>query len=389
LPYHNPCWNTADSKILPNKYKDGGLPCAFCPADIAAHIPGSPYNTTVANEYCAIDAYEDTLTISHAIELLRGAKHKQFYLAVGLHKPHIPWQYAPEDLEKHPLESVDLPPHRTPPKNVPDIALQTSEEKIPGHTSPFVPLSEEITRQARRQYRASITGMDRKLGKLLDELDTLGLTQKTAVILHADHGWQMGDHGEWRKFTNFETDTRVPLIIRAPWLSSGGRAAGLVELVDLAPTVAELAGIDLPADESYDGISLVPMMKRPETEVKQAAFSQYPRRVSDPSRMYHQNAILWRDRSTFTHMGYSVRTDGWRYTEWYAWNGTTLRPIWEKLVAQELYDHRNETHYPTHFDAGEDENVAGESAYASTVAKLAKSIRGQFDQDSSIPNLLV
>lgn len=385
LPFHNPCWNDADRKIIPTKYKDGGLPCVFCPVDIKSRIPHSGVNTTVANEYCAIDAYEDTLTVRHAIDLLRAARHEHFYLAVGLHKPHIPWQYAPEDLEKHPLDSVDLPPRRSPPKNVPDIALQTTEENIPGHSSPFVQLSDDVTRQARRQYRASTTGMDRKIGKLLDELDVLGLTNSTAVIFHADHGWHMGDQGEWRKFTNFETDTRVPLIIRAPWLSNGGRAAGLVELVDLAPTVAELAGIDMPDDEEFDGTSLVPMLMQPETQVKQIAFSQYPRKVQHPSRMYFKNSILWRDRSTFTHMGYSVRTDAWRYTEWLPWNGTTLKPVWDEVFARELYDHRNETHYPTNFDAGEEENVAGKHGYAEIVASLSKMVRAQFADDASKP----
>lgn len=380
LPYHNPCWNTANRKVIPREYQDGGLPCVFCPIDIAAHIPHSGVNTTVANEYCDIDAYEDTLTVSHAIELLRGAKDKQFYLAVGFHKPHPPWQYAKEDLEKHPLENVDLPPQRSPPKNVPDIALQTTEDPLPGHTSPWETLSDDITRQARRQYRATLTGMDRKLGGLLDELDRLGLTNKTAVILHADHGWHLGDQGEWCKFTNFETDTRVPLIIRAPWVTNGGtRASGLVELVDMARTIAELAGIDLPAGETFDGASLVPMLKNPVVDVKQAAFSQYPRRVEHPTKMYTHNSILWRNRSEFTHMGYSVRTDGWRYTEWLPWNGTALKPIWQQVFARELYDHRNETYYPTNFDAGETENVAADAAYADVVASHSKIIRAQFD----------
>merc|ERR1712110_1107974 len=183
-----------------------------------------------------------------------------------------PWQYDQEDLDKHPLESIDLPHQRLPPKNVPDIALQLGDKEakdVDGefHSSPFKPLADDVTREARRQYRASTTGMDRKLGKLLDEIDSLGLTNNTAIILHSDHGWHLGEEGEWRKFTNFETDTRVPLIIRAPWITSGGRAAGLVELVDLAPTIAELAGLSLPTDETpYEGVSLVPMLKSPDAE---------------------------------------------------------------------------------------------------------------------------
>jgi iduronate 2-sulfatase len=383
VPLQNPCWNTAGRKWIPDKWQDGGLPCVPCLVDIKHYTVGG--NISVANEFCATDAEEDTQTVNHAIDLLRQVADQHFYLAVGMHKPHIPWQYAQEDLDKHPLENIDLPRQRVPPVNVPAIALQTSDKEAKDvggafHSSPYKPLDDDETRQARRQYRAATTGMDRKVGKLLDELDALGLTNTTAVILHADHGWHLGDEGEWRKFTNFETDTRVPLIIRAPWLSSGARAAGLVELVDLAPTIAELAGVSLPTNETpFEGISLVPMLKNPKAEVKQAAFSQYPRHATHKDEMYDFNAAHHVERSNFTHMGYTVRTDQWRYTEWRAWNGTTLTPMWDALFASELYDHRNEVHYPTNFDAGEAVNLAGQSDYADVVASHSKLIRAMFD----------
>merc|ERR1712066_301587 len=159
----------------------------------------------------------------------------------------------------------------------------------------------------------------------------------------------------------------------------GGRAAGLVELVDLAPTIAELAGLSLPTDETpYEGVSLVPMLKSPDAEVKHTAFSQYPRYAKHKDELYYGNAAHHKERSEFTHMGYTVRTDQWRYTEWRVWNGTSLTPIWETVFATELYDHRNETHYPTNFDIGEPVNLVNEPEHAEVVASHSKLIRAMF-----------
>merc|ERR1712039_802705 len=106
------------------------------------------------------------------------------------------------------------------------------------------------------------------------------------------------------------------------------------------------------------------------------AFSQYPRRVKNPAEMRKSNSIIHHDRRQFTHMGYSIRTSEWRYTEWVAWNGTTLRPIWNTVAGRELYDHRNESAYPTDFDARENENVAPQNE--ELVATLSKKLKVQF-----------
>lgn len=376
LPYRNPCWNTADYNV---SFQDGGLPCVFCPVDIRHYLPGAlNAATSVANEFCEIDAYEDTLSVDDGIQLLRRARSEHFYLAVGLHKPHMPWQASSEDFAKHPLESVSLPQHPLPPEGMPDIAFHFTDQHAKGHDSPWRPVSDDDMRAARRAYRAAITGMDRKLGKLLDELDNLGIRNNTAIILHGDHGWQLGEHGEWRKMTNFEAATRVPLVISAPWLNSPERSAGLVELVDLAPTIAELAGLSLPEDETFDGVSLVPVLRSQTNAVKTYAFSQYPRAATDPTKLWKSNSAIHKPREAFTHMGYSIRTDSWRYTEWVEWNGTTLSPVWSRLVGQELYDHRNEAAYPTDFDARENENLASDPEHAILITNLSYILRQQF-----------
>ena len=241
--------------------------------------------------------------------------------------------------------------------------------------------------------------MDRKLGRLLDELDSLNLADKTAVLFHGDHGYHMGEMGLWRKFTNFELATRVPLIVRAPWLHPAGagtrRVSALVELVDLLPSIAELGGLALPTNETFDGTSFAGLLgggeaaggggggggedgAAPAGWPKQAAFSQYPRRVTNPATPWKGNEILHHDRKTFTHMGYSIRTEDWRYTEWVAWNGTALAPVWTNLTARELYEHRAEAAYPTDFNSGEVANVAANQSYADVCANLSRQLRAQF-----------
>lgn len=180
---------------------------------------------------------------------------------------------------------------------------------------------------------------------------------------------------------SFELATRVPLFVRAPWLAPGARSSKLVELVDIYPTIAELAGLPLPDNETLDGRSLVPLMlSTARSDWKVAAFSQYPRRVTNVSEPWHNNDIIHINRTEFTHMGYSIRTeDGWRYTEWVAWNGTSLAPIWSNVTARELYDHRNETVYPVDFDdASETKNVVADKANAAVVESLSQALRAQF-----------
>eukprot|EP01062_Namystynia_karyoxenos_P074284 TRINITY_DN71163_c0_g1_i1.p1 TRINITY_DN71163_c0_g1~~TRINITY_DN71163_c0_g1_i1.p1 ORF type:complete len:542 (+),score=174.59 TRINITY_DN71163_c0_g1_i1:70-1626(+) len=376
LPYKNPCWNTADyPKVF--KFQDGGLPCVPCPADVKHYVFKS--NLSVATEWCMIDAYEDTLSVDEGISLLRKVpKGKFFYLVVGMHKPHIPYQAAREDFDKHPLESVAPPAHSLPPTDMPAVAFHFTEGSE--HSSWTEPIKTEDARAARRAYYASVTGMDRKLGKLFAELDSLGLRNSTAILFHSDHGYHLGEGNLWRKMTNFELVARVPLIVSVPGIPGGARSAALVELVDLYPTIAELAALPLPAGETFDGASFVPLLgHRPnESAAKQAAFSQYPRRCRDSDSLWKSNSILHDDRSLFTHMGYSVRTPSWRYTEWVPWNGTALKPVWDKVVARELYDHRNDTIYPTNFDQGELANMAARPESGAVVAQLSQLLRGQF-----------
>ena len=198
-----------------------------------------------------------------------------------------------------------------------------------------------------RGYYACTTFVDRLVGGLLAHLEAAGLADRTIVVLAGDHGFQLGENGMWCKHTNTEVATRVPLIVHVPdalatGLVRGERSAALVELVDLYPTLAELAGLALPAH--VEGTSFVPLLADPRRAWKRAAFSQYPSLDAASGREV---------------MGRSLRTARYRFTQWRAET---------ELVASELYDYE--------VDPLVTRNVAGTPEYATIQAELTELLAG-------------
>ena len=204
-------------------------------------------------------------------------------------------------------------------------------------------LGEDSTRLLRHGYFASVSYVDAQVGKLLQALDDLGLAENTIVILWGDHGWKLGDHNSWCKMTNLEIDARVPLILRAPVMPTAGmRTEALVEFVDIYPTLCELTGVPVPDD--LEGTSFAPLVDDPSRPWKKAAFTQFLREG------------IWIAPDGVEYMGYSVRTDRFRYTEWVDWETFELK-------ATELYDHER--------DPGESRNVAEDAGYAEVRSEMA------------------
>ena len=156
------------------------------------------------------------------------------------------------------------------------------------------------------------------LGRGLDELEALGLAERTVVTLFGDHGWHLGEQGQWAKTTNFELDARAPLMLHVPGMRTGGRSTGgIVEFVDMVPTPCEACGIERP--DGLEGESIMAMVDDPNDPGKDAAFNQLPRPyLADKN---------------WEQMGYSIRTDRHRYTEWINRKGS--------VVGRELYDLAN------------------------------------------------
>jgi len=215
---------------------------------------------------------------------------KPFFLAMGFHKPHLPWTAPRRCFDRYPAGSIPEPP-APPMRGVPAVALQTE-------LSGFAPPESRVV--AITGYYACISFTDDHLGTLLDTLDRTGLSDKTIVFFLSDNGWHLGDHGGlWSKLTIFENGARVPLIMAGPGLPRGTVVAQPVELLDVFPTLVELVGLPPPA--GLEGKSLVRAMRSGTPDPNAHAFSM----------IYHYDAITGSD-----NLGRSVRTAAYRYNEW-------------------------------------------------------------------------
>ncbi|WP_231936256.1 sulfatase [Bythopirellula polymerisocia] len=257
------------------------------------------------------DAYRDCAVANQAINALQRSKDKLFFMCVGFAKPHLPFSAPQRYWDLYRREQF-IVPERKLPQGAPLLAFTSwGELRLYQGIPQEGPLSDEQTQELMHGYAACVSFADAQVGKVMAELDRLGLRDNTIVVLWGDHGYKLGEYGLWCKHTNLELDTRVPLILSAPGFAKGERTEALVEMVDVFPTLVKLTGGDIP--ESCEGTSLEPVLKDPGEATRPYALSQYPRG---------------------TKMGYSLRTDGWRYTEWVNIEN-------KKIIARELYDHRD------------------------------------------------
>jgi iduronate 2-sulfatase len=312
--------------------------------DVAKLPRGAAYESADV----ADNAYPDGQIADEAILRLRAARERSapFFLAVGFLKPHLPFCAPKRYWDLYRRESFEVPALRTPPEGAPPYAPTTWGEVRQYSDIPQVgPLTDDQARALIHGYHAAVSFIDAQIGRLLDELDRLGLASNTIIVLWGDHGWHLGDHGMWSKHTNYEEAAHIPLLITAPGVTKPGtRTLALVETVDLYPTLCELAGLPKPKG-SLDGKSLVPVLKKPSRDNKQAAFHVFPRnRKGD-------GAIL----------GRAVRTARYRLVEW-------KKPGAPADTAEfELYDYVS--------DPAETKNLA--SAQPAVVKKLEALIAAQ------------
>ena len=285
------------------------------------------------------DALPDGKTAIGAIKALNEIKDKPFFLAVGFIKPHLPFVAPKKYFDLYPPEQIELPKNDQRPQGIPKYAVTNFGELrgYEGMPKDPEPITADQARDLIRAYYAAVSYTDAQVGRVVAELDRLGLRENTIIVLWGDHGWHLGEQGQWCKHTNFENATRVPLIVSVP---SGHpkpavKTDALVETVDLYPTLCELAALGRP--DGLEGTSFAPLFADPSRAWKRAAFSQYPREGRKV-------------------MGYSIRTDRYRYTEW---QDSATR----KSLAAELYDHET--------DPAETVNVADKADQVDTVKKLS------------------
>jgi len=289
------------------------------------------------------NAYFDGKIADAAVAKLAELKAagQPFFLAVGFWKPHLPFNAPKKYWDLYDRAKIAPPDPGQMPAGAPAMAWHNSEElRSYGGIPREGPISPKLAAELRHGYYAGISFLDAQVGRVVAELDRLGLAENTVIVFWSDHGFQLGEHDMWGKSSNYELDARAPLIIAAPGLKQPGVAApGLVEFIDIYPTVAGLCGLTPPA--GLQGQSLLPLLRDPHGPGKPAVLTQH-------ARPYFNDE--------FTHMGYSLRTPQYRYVEW--------REIASgAVVARELYDEQA--------DPQETVNRAGEAAQAGLIERLS------------------
>ena len=276
----------------------------FGPATEAPDVPDNTlYDGQVADRAVA------------SIKQLAQNRQQPFFLAVGFIKPHSPYIAPQKYWELYDPDEISIADAADFPDGAPKVAWHRSGE-LRRYTDQPKSGAIDTARQRRvkHAYYACISYIDAQLGRVLETLDEQGLSDDTIVVLWSDHGYHLGEQNLWGKTTNFELDTRVPLIVRVPQRAGNGQSsAALVELVDLFPTLVDLC--HLPAPSQLEGNSFKPLLDDPHATWKSAAYSQFTRGKV---------------------RGYSVRTPTHRYTEW-----RNLET--HEITDRELYDY-GDTH---------------------------------------------
>ncbi len=253
---------------------------------------------------------------------------KPFFLAVGIKKPHLPFVAPKKYWDLYDRDSIKIAKVQDFPKSIPPYHFQPSWELRSGY-APIPkkdPLPVAMQKELKHGYYACVSHADNQVGRLLDALDELGIRENTIVVLWSDHGYHLGDHLMWNKFTNLEQSTATPLIISAPGYTVNNKTNSPTELIDVFPTLCDLVGIEIP--ENIDGKSLVSVLKDGKEKVKNFAMTQYHRTTKDGVKLE----------------GYSLRTERYRYTEWVKemFKSTDVKYSKENLYASEFYDYETD-----------------------------------------------
>lgn len=251
----------------------------------------------------------DGMIATEAIKLMEEKKGEPFFVAAGFFRPHTPFVAPKKYFDMYPLEEMRLP--FAPSDDRDDIPTAAFAHNCP---IPHYGLDELTCRKAMQAYYACVSFVDAQVGRMLDALDRLDLTDNTIVVFWSDHGYHLGEHnGIWQKRTLFEQGARAPLIIRNPMSRGNGQACRrIVEFIDIYPTLTHLAGIKTP--KQIEGRSLVPLLEKPVSEWNSFAITQVLRPADN--------------RLEAPVMGRSIRTERWRYSDWA-----------EGKQGEELYDH--------------------------------------------------
>ena len=332
---------------------------------------GPAYEKADVPDHTYADGYNTRLAIETMKELVTN-KDKPFFLAMGYKLPHLNWCSPTKYWDLYEPNEIPMAKEGTAPEHGAAMGLHASFElRTRAGIPKYGPLGDELSRTLKHAYLASTSYVDAQIGLLISELEAAGVRDNTIIVVWGDHGWHLGDMGVWGKATNYEIATRVPLMIWTPDMKTrGAKSDALVELVDLFPTLCELAGLSVP--DHLEGHSFVPLLDKPDQPWKQAAFSQYPNPAlrewaANPlsqgmretwfgplikeveGRIIAQQGDLWnRDLFEKHLMGYTMRTDRYRIVVWRDHRDPDAKPLFI-----ELFDHAS--------DPAETTNIASDN----------------------------
>lgn len=336
---------------------------------------GPAYENADVPDHAYIDGY-DTLRAIATMQQMVNEGDKPFFLALGFRKPHLNWTAPKKYWDLYDPAEIPMAEQTEAPENGAAMGLHASFELRTRAGIPKIgDFEPELARTLKHAYLACVSYVDAQIGKMIAALEEAGVRDNTIIIVWGDHGWHLGDMGVWGKATNYEIATRVPLIIWTPDMKTrGAKTDALVELVDMYPTLCELAGLPVPAH--VEGHSFMPLLADPHQPWKKAAFSQYPNPAlrewaANPlsrgmretwfgpliteveQRIIRQQGEKW-DRELFEQhlMGYTMRTDRYRLVLWKDIRAPEAEPVFV-----ELFDHQDDPHETRNIAASQPELV--------------------------------
>lgn len=337
---------------------------------------GPAYERADVPDTAYVDGYNTQLAIATMKEMLK-EKDRPFFLGMGYKLPHLNWCAPSKYWDMYDPADIPMATHANGPKSGAAMGLHASFElRTRAGIPKFGPLGPELSRKLKHAYLASTSYVDAQIGLLVAALEEAGVRDNTIIIVWGDHGWHLGDMGVWGKATNYEIATRVPLMVWIPDMKvRGEKTEALVELVDIFPSLCQLAG--LPKPEHLEGHSFVPVLEEPHRAWKKAAFSQYPNPalrewaanplsqgmretwfgplIADVEKtIIDQQGDTWNRELFEEHlMGYTMRTDRYRLVAWRDHRDSDAQPLFV-----ELFDHQTDPDETTNISEQQPKLVA-------------------------------
>ncbi len=346
---------------------------------------GPAYENADVPDHRYIDGWNTELAMATLKQMATDSRKKPIFLAMGYKLPHLNWIAPKRYWDLYDRDKIELATQVSGSKDGAAMGLHASFElRTRAGIPKYGPIGDELSRTLLHAYYASVSYVDALIGKLLATLDEVGLRDKTIIVVWGDHGWHLGEMGIWGKATNYEIATRVPFIISAPRMNARGHSSrAIVELLDIYPTLCDLAGIPKPGH--IEGRSLLPLLDDPGQPWANIAVSQFP---NPALREWAANPLSPEMRETFfgpliedveaciikqqgkewdrvlfeNHLtGYTLRTEDHRLVLWRDHRNKNSKPIFV-----ELFDHRK--------DPNETINIAAE--HPKVVSKLTAKLQG-------------